>query len=73
MSDDIEVLFGPWIVRQKLDHFWVVNVAIHQKNSQVWGSTLDDLIIDIVPTTTPALEAAVYDLSYLEDGSGRSH
>lgn len=54
MSDDIEVLFGPWIARQKLAHNWGVNFAIHQTNSQLWRSTLDDPIIDIVLTTTPS-------------------
>lgn len=54
MSDDIEALFGPWIARQKLDHNWGVNFSIHQTNSQLWRSTLDNPIIDIVLATTPA-------------------
>ncbi|WP_231444605.1 LysR family transcriptional regulator [Brevibacterium zhoupengii] len=53
MSDDIEVLFSPWIAKQKLDHNWGVNFAIHQTNSQLWRTTLDDPLIDIVLTTTP--------------------
>ena len=58
MSDDIEVLFGSWVARQKLDHNWRVNFAIHQTNSQLWRSTLDDPIIDLVLTTTPTQLAA---------------
>lgn len=53
MSDDIETLFSPWIAKQKLDHNWGVNFAIHQTNSQLWRTTLDDPLIDIVLTTTP--------------------
>lgn len=54
MSDDIETLFSPWIAKQKLDHNWGVNFAIHQTNSQLWRTTLDSPIIDIVLTTTPS-------------------
>lgn len=53
MSDDIEMLFGPWVARQKLDHNWNVNFAIHQTNSRLWKETLDDSRIDFVLTTTP--------------------
>lgn len=58
MSDDIEMLFGPWVARQKLDHNWSVNFAIHQTNSHLWRKTLDDPLIDVVLTTTPAHMAA---------------
>jgi len=58
MSDDIEMLFGPWVARQKLDHNWSVNFAIHQTNSHLWRTTLDDPLIDVVLTTTPAHMAA---------------
>lgn len=58
MSDDIEMLFGPWVARQKLDHNWSVNFAIHQTNSHLWRETLDDPLIDVVLTTTPAHMAA---------------
>lgn len=54
MSDDIEVLFGPWIAQQKLAHNWGVNFAIHQTNSHLWRSALEDPLIDIVLTTTPS-------------------
>lgn len=54
MSDDIEILFGPWIAQQKIAHNWGVNFAIHQTNSQLWKATLDDPLIDIVLTTTPS-------------------
>jgi LysR family transcriptional activator of mexEF-oprN operon len=54
MSDDLEVLFGPWIAQQKLAHNWGVNFAIHQTNSQLWRTTLDDPLIDLVLTTTPS-------------------
>ncbi|MCT2182774.1 LysR family transcriptional regulator [Brevibacterium casei] len=58
MSDDIEALFGPWIAKQKLDHNWSVNFAIHQTNSRLWRTTLEDSLIDIVLTTTPTQLAA---------------
>ena len=58
MSDDIEMLFGPWAARQKLDHDWKVNFAIHQTNSHLWRSSLDDPFIDLVLTTTPAYSTA---------------
>lgn len=54
MSDDLEVLFGPWIAQQKLAHNWGVNFAIHQTNSQLWRTTLDDPLIDLVLATTPS-------------------
>lgn len=58
MSDDIEMLFGPWVAKQKLDHNWKVNFAIHQTNSHLWEQTIDDQNIDIVLTTNPAQRGA---------------
>lgn len=60
MSDDIEMLFAPWVARQKVDHDWGVNFAIHQTNSHLWRETLDEQIIDLVLTTTPDHAAADY-------------
>jgi len=71
MSDDIEMLFGPWVARQKLDHNWSVNFAIHQTNSHLWRETLDDPQIDIVLTTTPAHTAADYRAEPLFSGDYR--
>lgn len=53
MSDDIEVLCGPWLARQKLDHDWGVSFAIHQTNSQLWRDSVNHPLIDLVLTTTP--------------------
>lgn len=53
MSDDIEMLFGPWVAKQKLDHNWSVDFAIHQTNSHLWRETVEDPFIDLVLTTTP--------------------
>lgn len=53
MSDDVEVLFAPWVARQKMDHDWSVGFSIHQTNSHLWKSTIDNPLIDVVLTTTP--------------------
>lgn len=71
MSDDIEMLFGPWVARQKLDHNWSVNFAIHQTNSHLWRTTLDDPLIDVVLTTTPAHMAADFRAEPLFSGDYR--
>lgn len=71
MSDDIEMLFGPWAARQKLDHDWKVNFAIHQTNSHLWRSSLDDPFIDLVLTTTPAYSTADFRSEPLFSGDYR--
>ena len=71
MSDDIEAVFGPWIAKQKLDHNWGVNFAIHQTNSQLWASTLADPIIDVVLTATPMQLAADFQAEPLFSGDYR--
>ncbi len=71
MSDDIEMLFSPWVARQKLDHNWGVNFAIHQTNSHLWRETLDDPIIDLVLTTTPPHTAADFRAEPLFSGDYR--
>ncbi|MBM7817490.1 LysR family transcriptional activator of mexEF-oprN operon [Brevibacterium paucivorans] len=53
MSDDVEVLFAPWIARQKMDHDWSVGFSIHQTNSHLWKMTIDNPLIDVILTTTP--------------------
>lgn len=71
MSDDIEMLFGPWVARRKLDHNWSVNFAIHQTNSHLWRQTLDEPIIDVVLTTTPAHTAADFRAEPMFSGNYR--
>lgn len=72
MSDDIEMLFGPWVARQKLDHQWKVNFAIHQTNSHLWRETLDDPIIDLVLSTTPANTGADFRIEPMFSGDYRA-
>ncbi len=71
MSDDIEMLFGPWVARQKVDHNWGVNFAIHQTNSHLWRETLDNPLIDLVLTTTPAHAASDFQSEPLFSGDYR--
>lgn len=53
MSDDVEMVFAPWFARQKVEHNWAVNIAIHQTNSTLWRQSIDEQIIDLVVSTTP--------------------
>ncbi|WP_347756140.1 LysR family transcriptional regulator [Agrococcus sp. ProA11] len=53
MSDDLEMVFAPWLMSQKLAEGWAVDFAIHQTNSSLWRESLADPRIDLVVCGTP--------------------
>lgn len=48
MSDDLEMVFAPWLMAQKLAEGWTVEFAIHQTNSTLWRESLADPRVDVV-------------------------
>ena len=58
MSDDLEMVFAPWLMTQKIEHGWTVEFAIHQTNSTLWRETLEDPRVDLVVCGTPPLQQA---------------
>lgn len=58
MSDDIEAVIAPQLLRLRGQQAWKVRFSIHQTNSTVWEKTLEDpkidLLIGMTPTQVPA-------------------
>lgn len=65
MSDDVEMVLAPAILRAVRENGWTVSFSFHQTNSQLWHETLDDPDIDLVICSSPAQVSAHYRESVL--------
>ncbi|WP_179129720.1 LysR family transcriptional regulator [Corynebacterium pacaense] len=65
MSDDVETVLAPSILRAVRKQGWNVSFSLHQTNSQLWNETLDDPEIDLVICASPAQVSAHYRESVL--------
>ncbi|WP_172801982.1 LysR family transcriptional regulator [Agrococcus carbonis] len=68
MSDDLEMVLGPWLVRERLAQGWAVDFAIHQTSSARWRQALEDRRIDTVVCLSPAERAASFQSESLFSG-----
>ncbi|GEK81448.1 LysR family transcriptional regulator [Agrococcus baldri] len=69
MSDDIEMVFAPWLMAQKIREGWSVEFAIHQTNSTLWRESLADPRVDLVVCgAQPEPHAASYQSEPLFSG-----
>lgn len=69
MSDDIEAVIAPWLLRRSIQAEWQVKFAFHQTNSSRWHHSLEDDRIDLVLCATPAEVSSQYRSKAMFSGS----
>lgn len=68
MSDDIEAVVAPQLLRMRRQHEWKVRFSIHQTNSTVWQKTFEDPKTDLLIGMTPAQVPAEFSSQVLFAG-----
>ncbi|WP_446429681.1 LysR family transcriptional regulator [Leucobacter sp. 1207-22] len=69
MSDDIEAVVAPWLLRRTLDEGWRVRFAVHQTNSRLYEEALATGGNDVAICVTPLDRSAAHRVQPMFAGS----